>query len=729
MPLYTLFRTDKVYITDGTAKGTKAIAETRAGMQSSFDVYSQVDGRLTFFPTIDGLAAINAETGKISTFLESAFWRDIATYIGSDTWLFGGGQNLLRYTFGSETEIVKSIGAGNVAAFDGRGWFVARDTPTSFALYVTDGTEDGTVPFLLRDEDDARLVRPQIDDEWIIGDRILFIALVTNPAYRSESTALFSTDGTLTGTERLALDLGPVIQLHDFGDRFLFGSFAQQDRVFSIWATDGTKAGTRQVANYDDLAAQAPTDLTVSLLRFRLGRNFFADFADKEYLLVDAGSPRSRENVLIYEIGESGVALRHRIEGISLSSVISSDVTEGSKALRLSMAVSDNGHLFFVRSSSLYAIDLRDGKSFLVKTLNGEGFDVNEFFNIGDKMVFRVGFTGLIAVDTQTLQPTDIIRDGSGLQDFRVVDGLLYWRDSDGIHVTDGTTDGTRTVASNDESGRYFPDLLGPVALDDGVFERLGSLGADDIDLRSSRADERIEAGAGDDRVRTGSGDDRIDGGVGRDTMSGGRGDDVYFVDRTDDVVIERAGGGSDRVLSAADFALPRHVERLTLTGVADLSATGNSRRNTIDGNSGDNLLSGRGGSDVFNGGSGADTIIGGPGADALFGGPGRDLFRFVAASDSARRSRDAIEDFEGAGAARGDRIDLREIDADATRPGDQAFRFGTETGLGRLYLRDVLGDTVVFGNTDRDATAEFALIIADGATRASDYRASDFLL
>ena len=64
--------------------------------------------------------------------------------------------------------------------------------------------------------------------------------------------------------------------------------------------------------------------------------------------------------------------------------------------------------------------------------------------------------------------------------------------------------------------------------------------------------------------------------------MSGGLGDDSYSVDDAGDVVNEASGEGTDLVQSAITYTLPANVENLTLTGVGNLNATGNTLANAL---------------------------------------------------------------------------------------------------------------------------------------------------
>jgi len=129
-------------------------------------------------------------------------------------------------------------------------------------------------------------------------------------------------------------------------------------------------------------------------------------------------------------------------------------------------------------------------------------------------------------------------------------------------------------------------------------FENLTGSGFDDFLTGSSGAN--VLSGL--------DGNDTIDGGTGADTMAGGAGNDTYVVDNTGDVVIENAGEGLDTIQSSVTYTLSANVENLRLTGVGNISGTGNGLANAITGNSGNNILAGLGGADTLDGGAGTDT-------------------------------------------------------------------------------------------------------------------------
>jgi Ca2+-binding RTX toxin-like protein len=96
----------------------------------------------------------------------------------------------------------------------------------------------------------------------------------------------------------------------------------------------------------------------------------------------------------------------------------------------------------------------------------------------------------------------------------------------------------------------------------------------------------------------------------GADTLIGGGGNDVYHVTDIGDVVVEAAGGGTDRVVASVDYTLSAQVENLYLFryGGVGLSGKGNALDNT--------LIAATDGNDTLDGGRGADTMDGGLGDD-----------------------------------------------------------------------------------------------------------------
>ena len=151
--------------------------------------------------------------------------------------------------------------------------------------------------------------------------------------------------------------------------------------------------------------------------------------------------------------------------------------------------------------------------------------------------------------------------------------------------------------------------------------------------LAGGGGDDRLYGYSGSDTLNGGTGDDLLDGGTGADSMAGGADDDTYIVDHELDVVVEAFNAGYDQVIASVTHSLTTDVERLTLSGTADINGTGNMLANRLDGNAGANTLDDGdlnfvflgGQADSLYGGAGNDTLIGGGGADLLDGGLGAD--------------------------------------------------------------------------------------------------------
>jgi len=108
------------------------------------------------------------------------------------------------------------------------------------------------------------------------------------------------------------------------------------------------------------------------------------------------------------------------------------------------------------------------------------------------------------------------------------------------------------------------------------------------------------------------AGDNVLDGSAGADVMAGLGGDDRYYVDTAADRVIEAAGEGYDRILSAVSWSLEpgSYVDKVTMIdnlATTALNLTGNDLSQYVYGNAGANILDGGGGGDVMVGLEGDD--------------------------------------------------------------------------------------------------------------------------
>lgn len=144
-------------------------------------------------------------------------------------------------------------------------------------------------------------------------------------------------------------------------------------------------------------------------------------------------------------------------------------------------------------------------------------------------------------------------------------------------------------------------------------------------------------------------------------------------------------------------------------------------------GGSGNDTLIGNAAANTLTGGGGADILIGGRGGDTLTGGAANDVFRFFTADlRPVLRQSDTITDF-----AQGeDRIDLSGYDAVEGTAAIEQFAFIGRTGFsgeaGELRFDFSRGTTLVYGDTDGDGAADFALTIGNGRIQLA---AADFIL
>lgn len=146
----------------------------------------------------------------------------------------------------------------------------------------------------------------------------------------------------------------------------------------------------------------------------------------------------------------------------------------------------------------------------------------------------------------------------------------------------------------------------------------------------------------------------------------------------------------------------------------------GTSRADVLTGGDGDDSLFGQKGNDTLHGGAGDDMLRGGPGKDLMFGDAGSDTFEFGRATVGV--VPDEIRSFSQ---AEGDRIDLREIDADTGRRGNQRFdMIGSDPFSGDAGELRYSGG-MVFGDVDGDGDADFRLMVASKTALDSE----DFLL
>lgn len=189
--------------------------------------------------------------------------------------------------------------------------------------------------------------------------------------------------------------------------------------------------------------------------------------------------------------------------------------------------------------------------------------------------------------------------------------------------------------------------------------------------------------------------------------LYGNRGDNQLYGGRGNDVLQGR--GGSDRLYGEqGDDRLTGDTGRDRLDGgTGHDRLDGGDNNDTLIGSKGNDQLVGGSGNDRLDGGSDDDRLTGGLGSDTLTGGSGADRFVWSSTKEtSTGNGRDHITDFDAS-----DRIDLRGIDADTARSGDQAFTYigsqpFSDNATGQLRF----DGRTLWGSTDADTAPEFSI-------------------
>ena len=166
-------------------------------------------------------------------------------------------------------------------------------------------------------------------------------------------------------------------------------------------------------------------------------------------------------------------------------------------------------------------------------------------------------------------------------------DDVYLVRNTETVIVEDGTS-------TNDTVRSYVSYTLS------NNLESLYLLGLGNLSGTGNSSDNLI-VGNNEHNLLTGAaGNDTLNGGEGNDTLEGGLGDDTYYIDNVLDVIKESVNQGTDSVISSVSYTLAANFENLTLTGSADINATGNDTNNILTGNSGKNILVGGKGNDTY---------------------------------------------------------------------------------------------------------------------------------
>jgi Ca2+-binding RTX toxin-like protein len=252
---------------------------------------------------------------------------------------------------------------------------------------------------------------------------------------------------------------------------------------------------------------------------------------------------------------------------------------------------------------------------------------------------------------------------------------------------------------------------LAAVVLTAGAAQAAVITGTDGPDaLIGTPQNDTIRALAGNDRVEGRGGNDRITGGAGRDALIGEAGNDVVNGGADDDTAVS-GGDGNDAVYGGAgdDTVDGDAGNDLMRGGAGDDTLFGGDGNDAMFGDAGEDEVFGGEGNDQLNGGAGPDELEGEEGADRTEGGAGIDQFNLFTSAfqpDSTFAVRDVVLDFQGAGRAGGDVLQLSGGEFAWVGRINAALRLGAVLpgggdGLIQLGYLQSGGDTSLIADTD----------------------------
>jgi Ca2+-binding RTX toxin-like protein len=334
----------------------------------------------------------------------------------------------------------------------------------------------------------------------------------------------------------------------------------------------------------------------------------------------------------------------------------------------------------------------------------------------------QINFTGTAGADTLT--GNAIGNNLKGLAGNDTLSGL------GGNDTLDGGT-GADAMTGGDGSDIYYVDNTADKVTEtnatastggtDTVYSTLATytLGANvENGIINTSAAANLTGNALANVLYAGAGNNVLDGGAGIDTASYQYASAAVTVSLASIAAQATGGSGSDTL---------KNIENLTGSAYAD-KLTGSAANNALSGGAGNDSVNGGAGNDVISGDAGNDVLAGELGADKLTGGAGADHFDFNGLAELGLTSTtwDTITDFKTTEA---DKIDLQGVDANTALAGDQAFSY---LGMVAAFTGDATGKLrfdatahILYGSTDADTAAEFAIVL----TGVSSLSATDFVL
>jgi len=259
---------DELWRTDGTAEGTTMVLDIRPGTSSSFGFNSElvnVAGTLLFTANngTTGTALWKSDGTTLGTVLvkdlnPSTSTSDMATdltAVGSTLYFLGNdgttGFELWKSDGTAEgTTLVKDIRPGSssssadyLTSFQDAIYFIASDNGAADSLWRSNGTAEGTVPVVGTPGYTLQTRSAPV----AAGEKLFFAADAAG-----QGTELWVIESATPTSASLVGDLNPGAsgsaprQLFAIDDLLYFS--ANKNDVYGLWKSDGTLAGTTQLA-------------------------------------------------------------------------------------------------------------------------------------------------------------------------------------------------------------------------------------------------------------------------------------------------------------------------------------------------------------------------------------------------------------------------------------------------------------------------------------------------
>ena len=412
---------------------------------------------------------------------------------------------------------------------------------------------------------------------------------LSGSAFTLRDTAFTPNVGTIEQITSFATDQAGNLYITDLGGEvfrvqvsaapnFAGGSLTVDITVGEVVAEDrlGLAGGTVTLSNGTNFGSQVRVG---GILVGTIAPNGTGANGEPLIILFSSGATQARISTLVQAVTYSNVAADPTLGERSITIRLNDGAGTGgggqdTAVIMASVNVTEQGVVLTGTASD--------------DTLDGGG---------GDDQIFGLGGN-----DTLNGGPGDDRLDG-GPGDDRMTGGQ-----GNDAYFVDAVGDVIVEAAGEGSADRIFSQIS--YALAEGVqvelFTTSDNLATTAINLTGNALSQYVYGNAGANT---------LDGGGGSDVMVGLGGDDIYFVRHASDRALESGGGGFDRVLAAASFALEAGsaVEMLTTLdnlASAAINLTGNALSQYLFGNVGANMLDGGGGGDVLVGFEGDDSYF-----------------------------------------------------------------------------------------------------------------------